>query len=132
MEMVASNIYSQYVEIEKGRKVLYLECLNVIYGTLKAALLFYQKFLKDIEKYGFKLNKYDRCVANKVVKGKQMTLVWHVDDIKVSHENQQVIDMFLNYLRDIYDDDEIGKMKVTKGKIHEFLGMTLDYSTQGF
>ena len=111
--------------------MLYLECLNAIYGTLKAALQFYQKFLKDIENYRFKLNVYDWCVANKIVKGKQMTLIWHVDDIKVSHRDEAEIDKFLNYLREIYDDEEIGKMKVTKGDVHEFLGMRLDYSKKG-
>ena len=38
------SICESYVEIEKGKEVLYLECTNVIYGTLKAALLFYKKF----------------------------------------------------------------------------------------
>jgi len=34
--------------------------------------------------FGFVLNPYDPCVANKgVVKGKQLTIVWHVDDLKV-------------------------------------------------
>jgi hypothetical protein len=123
--------YKEFVEVEKGQSVLYLECTNVIYGTLKAALLFYQKFRKDIKAKGFTINPYDRCVANKVVNGKQMTVLWHVDDLKASHKEQVVLDEFEGYLRSIYDDDEIGKIKVNHGPRHEFLGMTLDYSQPG-
>ncbi len=36
---------------------------------------------------GFTLNPYDKYVANKMVNGKQMTIVWYVEDCKVSHVN---------------------------------------------
>ena len=76
--------YIPYVTIERGQKVLYLECTNVIYGMLKAALLFYTSFKKRMEAVGFEINPYDRCTANKIVNGKQMTIVWHVDDVEAS------------------------------------------------
>ena len=41
---IAPEIYEDYIEIENGQKVLYLECTNVMYGTLKAALLFIEIF----------------------------------------------------------------------------------------
>ena len=62
---IAAEIYSECIEIEKGNKVLYVECQNVIYGTLKAALQFYKKFAKKLCKFGFKVNNYDPCVVNK-------------------------------------------------------------------
>ena len=40
---------------------------------------------------GFKLNPYDRYVKNKLVNGKQCTLVWYVDDNKVSHMEEKVV-----------------------------------------
>ena len=52
-----------------------------------AALLYYKKFVKSLTKHGFKLNPYDGCVANKTVKGKQMTVCFRVDDCKLSHES---------------------------------------------
>ena len=67
---IAPEIYSEYIEIEKGNKVLYVECQNVIYGTLKAALQFYKKFVENLCKFGFKVNDYDPCVANKIINGK--------------------------------------------------------------
>ena len=99
-----------------------------MYGTLKAALLFYRKFRSDIEAQGFEINPYDRCVANKIINGHQMTVLWHVDDLKASHKERKVLDDFVEYLRGIYDDEEIGKIKVNYGPRHEFVGMVLDYS----
>lgn len=38
---------------------------------LQSALLFYKKLQGDLEEYGFEINPYDLCVANKVIKGHQ-------------------------------------------------------------
>ncbi len=57
-----------------------------------AASLYYKKFLKSLTKYSFKLNPYDRCVTNKIVKGKQITVCFHVDNCKISHKYATVID----------------------------------------
>ena len=40
---------------------------------------------------GFKLNPYDACVANKTINGKQCTIVWYVDDNKISHVDANVV-----------------------------------------
>ena len=61
---------------------------------LQAALLWYQKFKTDLEAEGYVFNPYDACVANKMVKGKQHTVVFHVDDLKCSHVDPQVNDNF--------------------------------------
>ena len=60
---IAPEIYSEYVEIEKGNKVLYVECQNKIYGTLKTALQLYKTFVKNLCKFGFKVNAYDPYMA---------------------------------------------------------------------
>ena len=78
----APEIYRKHTIINrKGETVLYIRALNAIYGIMKAALLFYQKFVGDLMMFGFKVNPYDPCVANKTINGKQLSLVWHVDDI---------------------------------------------------
>ena len=53
---------------------------------LKSALLFYQKLKGDLEGVGFQINPYDPCVANKMIDGEQMTIIWYVDDLKASHK----------------------------------------------
>ena len=65
---------------------------------LQAALLWYQKFRADLETKGYIFNPYDSCVSNKVIDGKQHTVVFHVDDVKCSHVDAKVNDNFLLWL----------------------------------
>ena len=65
--------------------LLYVCCAKAVYGLLRSALLFYKKIVKDLKAYGFELDPHDPCVVTKMVNGSQMTAVWHVDDLKVSH-----------------------------------------------
>ena len=62
------------------RKYIWIKAL---YRTLQAALLFWQLILKTLMEWGFKLNEYDPCVANKMINGKQCTIIWYVDDLKI-------------------------------------------------
>ena len=72
------------------------------------------------------MNPYDPCVANMMVKGKQMTVVWHVDDLKLSHADPWEVTKLAEYLSGIY-----GGLTVHRGKEHVYLGMELGYSTPG-
>jgi Reverse transcriptase (RNA-dependent DNA polymerase) len=132
---VAPKIYTKYVIInKKGETVLYVKLLNALYGIMKAALLYYQKFVENLESIGFVLNPYDPCVANKMVHGKQLTVVWHVDDLKISHASEQVVTRMINWLERTYVrlfDDGSGAMKSSRGKVHDYLGMRLNYTEKG-
>ena len=59
---------------------------------LQAALLWYSKFREDLESKGFKVNLYDPCVTNRVISDKKHTIIFHVDDLKSSHEDKRVND----------------------------------------
>jgi hypothetical protein len=89
------------------------------------------KSLTDID---FIINLYDPCVANKIIEGEQMTICFHVDDCKLSHRKKTIMDRMIGYLWQEYESifkDESGAMTVSRGKIHKYLGMTLDYSAAG-
>ena len=73
------------------------------------------------------MNPHDPCAANKMINGKQMTVSWHVDDLKVSHKDTNEVTGFINWLKTKCKDKEIGVVKATRGKVHEHLGMTLDF-----
>jgi len=103
---------------------------KALYGMLKSALWFYEKLRKDLEAYGFKVNPYDPCVANADINGSQMTVTWHVDDLKVSHADEKEIDKFAAYLKGIYKKADL-KLTDNRGDVHDYLGMDLDYSTPG-
>ena len=132
---VAPKIYTKYVTVNsKGETVLYVKLLNALYGIMKAALLFYQRFVGDLESIGFVLNPYDPCVANKMVDGHQLTIVWHVDDLKISHKSEKTVTRMITWLKRTYErmfDDGSGAMKVCRGKLHDYLGMTIDYRVKG-
>ena len=83
--------YEQYVIKENGKKVLYVKILRAIYGCIESALLWYELYAKTLKGMNFKLNPYDRCVANKMINGKQYTIVWYVDDNKISHVDPKVV-----------------------------------------
>jgi Reverse transcriptase (RNA-dependent DNA polymerase)/Zinc knuckle len=121
--------YTQFVTIEKGKRVIYVQLVKALYGTLKAAMLFWKKLTGILESWGFVTNKYDSCVANKVINGKQCTIAWHVDDLKISHVDSAVVSSVIDQL-----SGEFGKeapLTVNRGKVHDYLGMTLDFSVKG-
>jgi hypothetical protein len=62
-----TELYAPDVVQENNDKVLYVELLKALYGTLQAALLFYKKLKEDSESIGLKINPYYPCVANRVV-----------------------------------------------------------------
>ena len=126
---IAPEVYGPYVVFENGRKVLYVQVLKALYGMLVAALLWYKKFRGDLEKEGFEFNPYDPCVCNCLVNGKQHTVRFHVDDLMSSHKDKRVNDRFLEWLNKMYGG--YGEVKGTRGYIHDYLGMTFDFSEKG-
>jgi hypothetical protein len=105
---------------------LYIELTKALYGLLKSALLCYKKFVINLQNYksSFIINPYDPCVANATVAGTQMTVTWHVDDLKTSH-----IDPFQNTKFAIYLTLIYGKgLVVYCGKVHDYLDIDLNYS----
>jgi hypothetical protein len=108
---------------------------KALYGTLQAALLSWQNLSTQLKEWGFEINPYDFCVANKTVNGKQCMIIWHVDDLKISHVDAKVVTTILNLLDNKYGQEIVGgkraPLTITRGRVHDYLGMTLDYSENG-
>jgi hypothetical protein len=78
---IAPDVYGPYVSTNKdGQKVLLVQCMNAVYGTMVAALLYYKKFVKNLTEQGYKMNPYNGCIANKGVKGKKVMICFHIND----------------------------------------------------
>ena len=120
--------YAPYVVIERRMKVLYLQVTKAIYGMLQAGLFWYRKLRSDLE-VGFVFNNYDPCVVNWMKKGDQHTIRSHIDDVLLSHVNVSVTDEFVEWCQSKYGD--LKDISVCRRKIHQFLGMTLDFLTDG-
>ena len=121
--------YNQYAEVINGKLILYVLLQKALYGTLKAALLFWKKLSSTLESWGFEINPYDTCVANKMINGKQCTILWHVDDLKISHVDAMEVTKIIQLL-----SSEFGKeapLTINRGKVHDYLGMRIDFSEKG-
>jgi hypothetical protein len=114
---------------EGGKDVMYVKLTKALYGTLQAAMLFWKDLTGYLTQHGFVLNPYNNCVANKMIDGAQCTILWHVDDLKILHVKQEVLEDLIDTLNTRYG--ELEPLTVTRGDVHDYLGMTLDYSTPG-
>lgn len=64
-----------------------------------------------------------------MIEGTQCTVLWHVDDIKVSHVNPDVVSSIISDF-----EKEFGKeapLTIRRGKKHVYIGMKIDYSISG-
>ena len=78
---------------------------------LQAALLFWKNLASSLQEWGFEINPYGWCVANKTVDGKQMTVVWNMDELKIFHKNGDTGDAMISKLSK-------GYVKEAELKIH--------------
>ena len=66
---------------------------------------------------------------NKIIDNKQCNILWHINDMKTSHVDPAVISSVLSDIDAEYG--KIEKMTITRGKVHKYLGMTIDYYLPG-
>ena len=57
-----------------------------------------------------------------MIEGKQCTICWYVDDNKISHKDQKVVDKIIKQI-----ETKFGKMSSTRGNEHEFFGMNIKF-----
>ena len=123
------DMYQPHMVKEKGKPVIYVELLKALYGTLRAARLFWETLSGKLQEWGFILNPYDSCVANKHVNGKQCTITWHVDDLKISHVEEHVVRSVIQKIKEEFGQHSDLSMHI--GKRHDYLGMILDFNSPG-
>ena len=106
------EVYEPFVEIVNGKKVLYLQLLKALYGCVQSALLWYELFSSTLEKEGFVINPVEPCVANKIINGKVCTMLWYVDDVKISHVDEKIVSNVINMLEKWF-----GKLTINRGSL---------------
>ena len=129
LSRINPQVYRKYIYEEKGKPVLYAKLAKTLYGTLRAALLFWRNLTQALTQWGFEINKYEPCVANKNINGTQCTITWRVDDLKISHVDEQIV---LNIIRQLnVKYGKVSPLSYNIGKKHHYLGMLIDYSEVG-
>ncbi len=126
---IAPKVYRKYVTADrKGTPILYVKLQKALYGLMRASLLFYRKLRKEFEQYGMVINPYDPCVANMETKsGKQLTVVWHLDDLQASCEDDFELTKFSCYLGRIHGPS----LSMHFGKKHDYLGVDMEFCDDG-
>ena len=71
------------------------------------------------------MNSYEPCRFNQMINGKQMTVVFHVDNMKLPHVDPDVATDILEKLEEVYAKSD--PMTIMRGLVHEYLGMTIEY-----
>jgi len=124
------KLYRKYIWRNKNDKpMLYVKLRKALYGTLQAALLFWKLLSNALKEWGFKINEYDQCIANKTINGKQCTIICHMDDLKISHIDKNIVEDVIRLLNEKFG--RVSPLTTTRGRVLEYLGMTLDYTTEG-
>lgn len=127
---VNPSLYKKYRVYHDHKPVIYVKLNKALYGTLQAAMLFWRELSTFIvDTLGFTLNPVDNCVANKTINGAQCTILWHVDDLKISHVDPTVVESILERLNDRFGQQK--PLSVARGPVLDYLGMRLDFSTAG-
>eukprot|EP00536_Pseudo-nitzschia_multiseries_P000748 jgi/Psemu1/1685/gm1.1685_g len=106
------------VEKERGRPMMYyVQCKKATYGTLNAAILAYKKLVGYFKEWGLEMNPYKACIWNKMTNGSH-------------HKDAGCVTNFLvKQLDEVYGKTD--PLTICQGKVHEYLGMTLDFSKPG-
>ena len=120
--LVRSNLkYKEFIHTTKsGKQIVYLRLKKALYGTITAARLFWENITGKLSKFDFEANRYDNCVMNMDIEGHQCTVLWHADELKISHKHKHMVHRVLKYLEDAY-----GALSVLEGKKHTYLGMNI-------
>ena len=101
---------------EKGRMLVMVD--KALYGCLDSAKLWYDTLTAKLRDMGFVHNPVDPCVMNKMINGKQCTLVIYVDDILATCVDAEVINEVVSELT-----REYGDVKACQDKDISYLGM---------
>ena len=123
--------YDRHLKFDRKNKehYIYVRLKEAVYGTLQAALRFWEDLSSHLEKNGFKRNPHDWCCFNKMVKGKQAKILFHVDDIKISHIKAKVVTDIIKDLSKRFG--KLADLTIQRGHIHEYVGIKFDFSEAG-
>ena len=66
---IGLETYQEYIHQRQRQACIYCRVDVAMYGTLKAALLFWKKLSSSLKQRNFIITSYDWCVANKDING---------------------------------------------------------------
>ena len=89
-------------------------------------MLWYNVYNDTLKGMSFELNPYYKCTANKMIIGKQCTVLFHVDDNKISRVDSNVVTELMNKV-----SEHFGELAITRGDTNDFLGLRIKVRKDG-
>jgi hypothetical protein len=130
LDPVVSSILIQidptYEKYLRANGTIVVMLRKALYGCIESAKLWYDLLSSNLISAGYTSNPLDKCIFNKMVNGKQCTIVVYVDDLFVTCTDQDMIQEVEDLLRAQFRD-----ITIHDGLIHSYLGMTWDFSAPG-
>ena len=77
-----------------------------------------------------RLTNSDECTFNKMINGYQCIIQVHVDNLKLSHVQQDELNKIIDQLNEVFGSDG-DMLTALYGNIHKILRMAIDWSTAG-
>ena len=79
--------------------------------------------METLQGIGFVVNPYDLYIANCNLNSKTCTVVWYINNTKISHEDSEVKAEIIQKINAYF-----GRMSVTQGRMHSFIGINIKYN----
>ena len=118
---------ARYKEAVRPNGTVIVQLEKCLYGCIESARKWQENMLKTMDENRLEANVHDPCVLNKICRdGAQLTIAIYVDDILMTSTNEEEMQEILTAITERYGD-----VKSHRGKILEFLGMSIDMSTPG-
>ena len=104
--------------MERGK--LWVKLDKALYGCVQSAKLWYEKLTRVLREMGFIHNTVDTCVMNKIIDGKQCTLVIYVDDILALSVDDTGLEYVIDGLKTAFKE-----VTIEKSDDFSYLGMRI-------
>ena len=123
MADILIDLDPSYKRYQRANGTIIVELDQALYGCIESALLWYKELSSFLGSIGFAPNLYEKCILNKTESGHQTTIAIYVDDLLITSTRSSHAEAVVVALRDKYKE-----LKVTTGKVHNYLGMVMDFS----
>ena len=112
-----------YYRDETGK--LTAQAMTALYGCIELGKLWYDTLSSKLLANRYTQTQYDKCIFNKwhESEGVQSTIGVHVDDCFISCTVPDILESIVRWFAEEFED-----LNVTRGCVHQFTGMTLDYT----
>ena len=114
---ILAQLDEKFEKYQDSKEAIIVKLNKALYGCVESAVLWYKDLRATLEADGYKVNSYDLCVFNKDYKGTQITVIFHVDDLRGARVLTHTLEDLYDVIVRIYE-----KVRVTRGKKDSYFG----------